>query len=393
MALSFEENETLTRVGRGTPGGEMLRRYWHPIALSRELQSRPVKRRLLGEDLVVFRDDRGRAGLLTLRCSHRGTSLEFGHIEDGGLRCCYHGWLYDVEGKVLEQPGEPPDSSYKGRVRQPAYKVQELAGIVFAYLGPDPAPLFPRYDVLVRDDGVRALNARIVHCNFLQMVENSVDQHHFKWLHRTPKTRHWRDEKLTSEATEWGILDTFTRRVGDEYYRTISIFLMPNMNKVGYHLPEDHPAAFAATHEGYEALRWRVPIDDTNTMHFTLYFGPLADGKAPARMPADQSEQGLLDSVPGKYRWDEETGWIARGDQDRCAQESQGPIFDRTSEHLGVSDEGVILLRRMLKQSIDAVRNGQDPIGIIRDPEKNNILRLVPSEYKLDGAELAHAAV
>jgi 5,5'-dehydrodivanillate O-demethylase len=225
------------------------------------------------------------------------------------------------------------------------------------------------------------------------MVENSVDQHHFKWLHRTPKTRYWRDEKLTSEATDWGILDTFTRRVGDEYYRTISLFLMPNMNKVGYHLPEDHPAAFAATHEGYEALRWRVPIDDTNTMHFTLYFGPLVDGKPPARMPADQSEQGLLDSVPGKYRWDEETGWIARGDQDRCAQESQGAIFDRTSEHLGVSDEGVILLRRMLKQSIDAVRSGQDPIGIIRDPEKNNVLRLVPGEYKLEGAELGHAAV
>jgi 5,5'-dehydrodivanillate O-demethylase len=392
MALSFEENETLTRVGRGTPGGEMLRRYWQPIALSRELKNRPLKRRLLGEDLVLFRDDRGRPGLLTLRCAHRGTSLAFGHVEDGGLRCCYHGWLYDVEGKVLEQPGEPADSSYKGRVRQPAYKVQELAGIVFAYLGPDPAPLLPRYDVLVREDGVRALNARIVHCNFLQMVENSVDQHHFKWLHRTPKTRLWRDEKLTSEAKEWGILDTFTRRVGDDYYRTISLFLMPNMNKVGYHLPEDHPAAFAATHEGYEALRWRVAIDDTSTMHFTLYFGPLVDGKPPRRMPADQSEQGLLDSVPGKYRWDEETGWIARGDQDRCAQESQGPIFDRTSEHLGVSDEGVILLRRMLKQSIDAVRSGQDPIGIIRDPEKNN-LRLVPGEYKLEGAELAHAAV
>jgi 5,5'-dehydrodivanillate O-demethylase oxygenase subunit len=392
MALSLEENETLTRVGPGTLGGEMLRRYWQPIALSRELKDRPIKRRLLGEDLVLFRDDRGRAGLLTLRCAHRGTSLEFGHIEDGGLRCCYHGWLYDVEGKVLEQPGEPSDSHYKERIRQPAYKVQELAGIVFAYLGPEPAPLLPRWDVLVRDDGVRALNARIVHCNFLQMVENSVDQHHFKWLHRTPKTRYWKDERLTSEATDFGIRDTFTRRVGDEHYRTISLFLMPNMNKVGYHLPEDHPAAFAATHEGYEALRWRVAIDDTNTMHFTVYFGPLVDGKPPARMPADQSEQGLLDSVPGKYRWDEETGWIARGDQDRCAQESQGPIFDRTAEHLGVSDEGVIILRRMLRQSIDAVRNGQDPVGIIRDPEKNKIIRLVPAEYKLDAAEVAHAS-
>ena len=393
MALSHEENETLTRVGPGTPGGEMLRRYWHPIAFINELKEKPLRRRILGEDLVLFRDDRGRVGLLTLRCSHRGTSLEFGHLEDGGLRCCYHGWLYDVEGRVLEQPGEPADSTFRERVRHPAYKVQELAGIVFAYLGPDPAPLLPRYDVLVRLDGARSMSARIVHCNFLQMVENSVDQHHFKWLHRTPKTRQWKDEKLTSEITDFGILDTFTRRVGDESYRTVSLFLMPNMNKVGYHLPEDHPAAFAATHEGYEALRWRVAVDDVTTMHFTVYFAPVVEGKVVAKMPKDLREQGLGDSIPGKYRWDEETGWIARGDQDRCAQESQGPIFDRTGEHLGVSDEGVILLRRLYKQCIEAVQRGHDPVGVIRDPAKNEIIRLVPREYKLDQAEIAHEQV
>ena len=383
MALSYEENETLTRVGPGTPGGEMLRRYWHPIAFLSELKGKPLKRRILGEDVVLFRDDSGRIGILVLRCSHRGTSLEFGHLENGGLRCCYHGWLYDVEGQILETPGEPGDSTFKERVRHPAYKAQELAGIIFAYLGPEPAPLLPRYDVLVREDGVRSLSARIVHCNFLQMVENSVDQHHFKWLHRTPKTRQWKDEKLTSTVTDFGILDTFTRRVGDESFRTLSLFLMPNMNKVGYHLPEDHPAAFAATHEGYEALRWRVAMDDTNTMHFTLYFAPFVDGKVVAKIPKDQQDQGLSDSVPGKYRWDDQTGWIARGDQDRCAQESQGPIFDRTAEHLGVSDEGVILLRRLFKQSIEAVQRGEDPVGIIRDPAKNEILRLVPGEYKV----------
>jgi len=164
---------------------------------------------------------------------------------------------------------------------------------------------------------------------------------------------------------------------------TVSHFLMPNMNKVGYHLNEDHPAAFAATHEGYEALRWRVPIDDTNTMHFTLYFGPVVDGKMSAKMPKDQSAQGLGDSIPGKYRWDDETGWIARGDQDRCAQESQGPVFDRSGEHLGVSDEGVIMLRRMFKQCIEAVQRGQDPVGIIRDPVKNDMLAPVPGEFRM----------
>ena len=383
MALSFEENEMITRVGKGTPGGEMLRRYWHPVGFAKELKDRPLRRRILGEDLVLFRDDKGRLGLIGQRCPHRGTSLEFGHVEDGGLRCCYHGWLFDVEGKVLEMPGEPEDSTFNQRVKHPGYKVQELAGIIFAYLGPDPAPLLPRYDVLVREDGIRSANGRIVHCNFLQMVENSVDQHHFKWLHRTPKTRHWTNEVLTSEVTEYGILDTFTRTVNGESYRTVSLFLMPNMNKVGYHVPEDHPAAFAATHTGYEALRWRVPVDDTCTMHFTLYFSPFVDGKA-APIPKDQSAEGLGDSIPGKYRWDPETGWIARGDQDRCAQESQGPVLDRTTEHLGVTDEGVILLRKLFKQSIEAVQHGQDPIGVIRDPVKNEILRWVPGEYKVN---------
>jgi 5,5'-dehydrodivanillate O-demethylase len=163
MALSAEENEILTRVGPGTPGGEMLRRYWHPIGFSAELKGRPKRRRLLGEDLVLFRDENGKVGLLALHCSHRGTSLEFGHIEDGGLRCCYHGWLFDVEGRVLEMPGEPADSTFNARLHHPAYKVQELAGIVFAYLGPEPAPLLPSYDVLVREDCARSLNGRIVH--------------------------------------------------------------------------------------------------------------------------------------------------------------------------------------------------------------------------------------
>jgi len=175
VSLSVAENELITHVGPGTPGGAMMRRYWHPIGFASELKKRPLRRRLLGEDLVMFRDDHGKLGLLTLRCSHRGTSLEFGHIEDGGLRCCYHGWLYDVDGKILQMPGEPSDSTYKDRIKQKAYKLEELGGILFAYLGPEPAPLLPRWDVMVRQDGVRALAGRVMHCNFLQAVENSVD--------------------------------------------------------------------------------------------------------------------------------------------------------------------------------------------------------------------------
>ena len=162
MALSVAENQLITHVGPGTPCGEMMRRYWHPIGFVSELKGRPVRRRLLGEDLVLFRDDRGSLGILTLRCPHRGTSLEFGHVEDGGLRCCYHGWLFDTEGKILQMPGEPPQSSYKDRIRQKAYKLDELGGLLFAYLGPEPAPLLPRWDVLVRDDGMRADRKSVV---------------------------------------------------------------------------------------------------------------------------------------------------------------------------------------------------------------------------------------
>jgi 5,5'-dehydrodivanillate O-demethylase len=381
MPLSFEENEMFTRVGPGTPAGEMLRRYWHPIGFIKELKGRPKRRRVLGEDLVLFRDDRGRLGLLGLRCSHRGTSLEFGHIEDGGLRCCYHGWLYDVEGRVLEQPAEPQGSTFQGRIRHLAYKVEELSGIIFAYMGPDPAPLLPRYDVLVREDGVRSIWGRIMSCNYFQMVENTVDQHHFRWLHRTPLTRSWEDIELKSQVMEFGIQDHFARRVGKEKYTTVSYFIMPTMNKTGYHVDENHPAGIRASHVGYEALRWRVPVDDTNTLHVTVAFTPLVDGKPMGKLPPDQQEE-IGKSPPGVYKWDESIGWIARNDQDRCAQESQGMICDRTVEHLGTSDEGVILLRRLYREAIQAVQKGLDPIGVIRDQDKNAIINIKPGEYQ-----------
>jgi 5,5'-dehydrodivanillate O-demethylase oxygenase subunit len=380
--LSREENDLLTRVGPGTPAGEMLRRYWHPIGFINELKKRPLRRRLLGEDLVLFLDDRARLGLLALRCSHRGTSLEFGHLEDGGLRCCYHGWLYDVEGKILEMPGEPADSTFWQRLRHPAYQVQELGGVIFAYLGPDPAPLLPRYDVLVRDDGVRARRARTVNCNFFQMIENSVDQNHLKWLHRTAKTPTWDDGEINPQPFEYGILNTYMRRVAGKRYAHVNFFLLPTMNKTG-NVEEGHPTEHQASSSG-EVMRWRVPIDDTHTMHFTVEFGAIVDGKPVAKIMKDESEQGLIESKFGVYKWDESINWFARGDQDRVAQESQGPIYDRTGEHLAYTDRGVILLRRLYKESIEAVQKGLDPLGVVRDAAKNEIIRLIPREEVLD---------
>ncbi|HET7393216.1 MAG TPA: Rieske 2Fe-2S domain-containing protein, partial [Candidatus Binatia bacterium] len=183
--LSKEENEMLTRVGRGTPGGEMLRHYWWPVGFSELVRKngQSTKARLLGEDLVLFRDGNDQLGLLALHCSHRGTSLEFGRVEDAGIRCCYHGWLYDTRGQCLEQPAEPADSTFTKRVQHPAYKAQEIAGFIFAYIGPEPAPLLPNYDLFSREDGERHIGAGHDYCNWLQRAENSVDQTHLVALH------------------------------------------------------------------------------------------------------------------------------------------------------------------------------------------------------------------
>ncbi|HWH77188.1 MAG TPA: Rieske 2Fe-2S domain-containing protein, partial [Candidatus Binatus sp.] len=261
MALSKEENDMLTQVGPGKLAGEMLRRYWQPIGFANELQGKPKRKRILGEDVVLFRDENGKFGVLALRCMHRGTSLEFGHIEDGGLRCCYHGWLYDVDGKVLQTPGEGSESTFKGRLRQPSYKVQELGGMLFVYMGPEPAPLLPRYDVLAREDGRRAMRARVVNCNYFQMIENSVDQNHLKWLHRTAKTPTWEDGEINPQIFEHGVLNTYVRKVAGKRWAHVNFFVMPTMNKTG-NVEEGHPTEHQAS-SSCEVMRWRVPIDDT----------------------------------------------------------------------------------------------------------------------------------
>src|SRR5690242_6582369 len=181
--LSAEKNERLTRVGRGTPMGQLLRRYWWPVATHDMATRVPVKRRLLGEDLVLYRDGSGTVGLLAEQCPHRRAALWLGCTEDVGLRCGYHGWRFDADGRCLEQPGEPADSTFKDRVRATAYPVRELGGLVFAYLGPTPVPELPRYDLFVWDDAWRDIGHAELPCNFVQIMENSVDPYHVEWLH------------------------------------------------------------------------------------------------------------------------------------------------------------------------------------------------------------------
>src|SRR5438552_2553251 len=212
--LAKEENDLLTRTGPGTPCGELLRRYWQPAALAEELPAggAPIPIRLLGEDLVLFRDDDGQWGLLGLHCSHRGADLSYGRIEDGGLRCIYHGWLYDVEGRCLEQPGEPAESSFFRRITHRAYPCVEAGGLILTYMGPGTPPELPPWDFLVAPDDLRA-NTKIFHeCNYLQGLEGTFDPQHLMFLHRffTPDsdgrppapTGLW--EAFDVQETSWG---------------------------------------------------------------------------------------------------------------------------------------------------------------------------------------------
>jgi len=360
--LSKEENELLTRVGRGTPGGEMLRRYWWPVGFSELVSTngQPVKAPLLGEDLVLFRDGGGRLGLLALHCSHRGTSLEFGRVEETGIRCCYHGWLYDIHGQCLEQPAEPADSSFKNRVQHPAYQAQEIAGFIFAYMGPAPAPLLPNYDLFLREDGERHVGAGHDYCNWLQRAENSVDQTHLVALH-APEYPHMALKRpvIGWERTAYG--SKISMHVPGVSKPKYSHWIFPSYTR--------HTTARIGRIPDH-AIRFRVPVDDINTKTFWLRVYPY--GESERDKPLVLKTVGFENDQPGVYNRVDDGWWgIASNDQDRVAQESQGLIFDRTKEHLGASDEGVIMLRAMIKESIDAVGQGKDPIWTIRDAAQN----------------------
>ena len=361
--LSRQENDLLTSVGPGTPCGEMLRRYWWPIGFSELVTEKqtPTKVRLLGEDFVLFRDGARRLGLLELHCSHRGTSLEFGRVEDQGIRCCYHGWLYDVAGRCLEQPAEPAESTFKDRIQHPAYKVQEIAGFIFAYLGPDPAPLLPRYDLFLEENGERVIGAGTEYCNWLQRAENSVDQTHLVALHAPeyPQMALKRPE-IGWQKTIYGA--KITMHVPGVSKPKHSHWVFPSHTR--------HTTARKDRVPDH-AIRFRVPTDDTTTKTFWLRFTP--NDEANRGRPLRLKTVGFEDDKPGIYTRVDDGWWgIASHDQDRVAQESQGEIYDRTREHLGASDEGVILLRQTIKESIEAVRQGQDPFWILRSSVENN---------------------
>jgi 5,5'-dehydrodivanillate O-demethylase len=365
--LSKEQNERLTRVSIGTPMGELLRRYWHPVATLPELLAEPVLPvTVLGENLALYRTEDGEMGLVAQRCPHRGASLAYGIPEADGLRCPYHGWKFDAHGSCLEQPAEPADSTFKDRIKIPAYPVQEMGGLIWAYLGPAPAPLLPRFDLFVRDDLEREIGITRLPCNWLQIMENSLDPVHLEYLHsvymnyvlkrqgKPPAsvTRH--HERIAFDVFEWGIIK---RRLweGDsedtDEWQVGHPILFPHILSVG---------------EGGRAqFQIRVPMDDTNTYHVWYRTRPRAEGVSAQDRASIPVLEYAYKHTDGRLVVETVSG------QDMMVWVTQGPVSDRTTERLGTTDRGVILYRNLLEEQMQKVERGEEPMAVVRDPAVN----------------------
>ena len=375
-----QEDAELARVGPGTPCGEYLRRFWQPVAKSAELGDVPRRIRIMGEDLVVFRDRGGRVGLLQPHCAHRGASLEFGVISERGIRCCYHGWLYDVDGTLLEAPAEPAESMLKHRVSQGAYPVHEFGGLVFAYMGPpEKRPEFPMYDTFQLPDYQLLPGPKFtLPCNWLQVKENCMDPVHDSFLHAIVSgvqfTAAWGVlPELEFRESPVGLVYIATRRVEDRIWVRVSDFMAPNIHQFA---PDWDDAKKVKIFDRPMITRWAVPIDDTNTMNIDFahyhesWTAPLEQVVNPAFGQTDDRPFEERQRRPGDYD----------------AQMSQRSIAVHALEHLATSDRGVVMLRRMLRNGIRAVQRGEDPFGILREPvariptyAQNTILRIPPA--------------
>jgi nitrite reductase/ring-hydroxylating ferredoxin subunit len=370
-----QPNKLLTEVGPGTPCGELLRRYWHPIAVSDALTSeRPKQVRILGEDLVLFRDPSGRVGLLHARCAHRGTTLYFGKIEERGLRCCYHGWLYDVEGRCLDQPCEPDGGRARHTVRQPWYPVEERYGLVFAYMGP-PAkkPVLPLYDILEDHDptkpyeatlggwgGTRDYTFEVVPCSWLNLQDNFMDPFHVFVLHSTFTGVQIRPEFATMPKIEFartpdGLSHTAIRKLDDgrEFQRVTSV-IFPNIVSV--------PPVVGMTTGRARSISWCVPVDDTH--HFQVLCGG----------DATKPEFGACVNNNTGRTWGEMTEQQRRDfPNDFEAQMGQGAVSLHSEENLATTDVGVAMQRRLFQSQMEIVAKGGDPMGVTFDPANATI--------------------
>ena len=357
----------LTPVGPGTPAGEYLRRFWQPVAFAREIVETPLRVRILAEDLVVFRDRGGHTGLLHLHCAHRGTSLEYGIPVERGLRCCYHGWVFDVDGRCLDTPGEPRGSRLKERVWQGAYPTLEFAGLIFAYLGPpDRRPAFPRYDSYeVRGHRLMPAAKFTLPCHWLQVKDNSMDPVHTAFLHALSSGDQFTPAfgvvpELDWRTTEAGMVYIATRRIADLVWVRVCDFMPPNVHQFTREI-EEATASKPATRP--VVIRWAVPNDETSTTNFELAQVDPAWGLS----EADVARPGFGQSDDRPYAERQ------RHPADFDAQSSQRTVAVHALEHLGSADRGVIMLRRIVRDGIRAVASGKDPWGV--DVEDGRTIR------------------
>lgn len=376
----------LTHVGRDTPMGKYMRYFWHPVLPAVQLKDEPKRLRVLGENLVLFRTRDGQLGLVSERCPHRGASLACGMIEEGAIRCCYHGWKFDLSGRCLETPAERPESRLKERVKIDAYPVQELGGLVWGYLGAQPAPLLPRFEFLMPEKYDHDVGVTAMPCNWLQIAENNMDPYHVEYLHfmytnyvheklGKPKVPVRRHKKIDFEVFEHGIIK---KRMWEGDSEDTEEW------RIGH--PQIWPGTAIVTYpNGVVQAQIRVPVDDTNTIVYWYNAKPRRKGQPPeAECPVWDNP---LRDAKGEYVSDNLNG------QDLMVMFTQGEIADRSLENLGESDRGVVLYRRVLLEQLDKIERGEEPLGVVRDPAKNEPYIALPMEkhvgYSLAGVKAA----
>jgi phthalate 4,5-dioxygenase oxygenase subunit len=386
--LSQEQNQALTAVGPGTPMGTVFRRYWLPVLLAAEVAERdgpPVHVRLLGEDLLAFRDSDGRVALVDAFCPHRRAPLFFGRNEECGLRCVYHGWKFDADGACVDMPSEPPDSLFKTKVSLTAYPTWEGADMVWAYLGPpSELPPPPAYELTRVPATHRSVSKTRESCNYLQAFEGGIDTAHISFLHNmklgdraNPRALDT-SPRLEVEKTAYGFRYHGIRNAGDNEYIRVYQYLMPAQQCRGLIIGYSGEQVPVPTMNGHI---W-VPIDDTHTFVYNYIYSSDPDISLPSDFVLEheiKSGRGPDDLMPdfslkknagNDYMIDRKvqrtrtyTGITGINTQDYALQEGMGPIVDRTREHLGTTDRAIIAARQLLLEAIDDVSAGRRPRG------------------------------
>jgi 5,5'-dehydrodivanillate O-demethylase len=371
--LTPEENALLTQTGPGTPMGDLLRRYWQPVAIATEMDTRWTKRvRIMGEDLVLYKDRSGKLGLIGEQCPHRRASMAYGIPTEDGIRCPYHGWKFDGTGACLEQPNEPEGSTFKDKVSLPGYPVQELAGMIWAYLGPLPAPLIVKLDGYVAPRAIRMVAQAVIPCNWLQIMENSADPIHSEWLHG-----HFAEFVEEQKGVKYAFSGHHLKIAFDEKpYGIVKRRLKVGQSedcsdwRVGHPLVFPNTLAVGSADKSWKMYEFqiRVPQDDTNTTHYWFTaFEPPEGAEVPEHLLAN----------PQVFNVPLDTNEYDTAEfQDIMAWVTQGGVADRSTEHLGASDRGITMYRNMLKRELKKIEAGENPMLVTHDPAEDQVLDL-----------------